>query len=279
MNLFCLVSLIAAFCSLPALVVAVSKLRAEKSVVSALLVLVAGTITATFVSACLHADNFMSCLKMGEKVVGGSLNPRYVAAALLVVSIAVNAGIFALAKKATSGNLGKCIAALLTGFLAMNLVIGITASVLTGLSLDKCFFGCCCAAMGVGGVAWGLQYQEMCVIFNIYIQATICLGSALWLAWSAIKRYLGRRTAGNALLMTIGCVYGLLFLGGFLWVCSHYAMPLTDAYYLCYHELTQLAKDWHTTYNNVNYIIFIFLFLIVTIGNMVMAKLLKSNNE
>jgi len=37
------------------------------------------------------------------------------------------------------------------------------------------------------GVAWGLTYKEICVIGNIYLEAGICLLSALWLTWRTIK--------------------------------------------------------------------------------------------
>ena len=74
--------------------------------------------------------------------------------------------------------------------------------------------------------------------------------------------------------MATGIVYGLVYIGGFLWICHHYAMPMNDAFDLCYRELMQLAKDYHTTYNNVNYAIFILLFLAITIGNTLLVKLL-----
>ena len=57
-------------------------------------------------------------------------------------------------------------------------------------------------------------------------------------------------------------------------ICRHYAMPLENAFDLCYHELIVLASDWHTTYNNVNYLIFILLFLVLTLGNILVANCL-----
>jgi hypothetical protein len=45
--------------------------------------------------------------------------------------------------------------------------------------------------------------------------------------------------------------------------------------FMCYHELIQLAVDYHTTYNIVNYVIFILLFLVITIGNTLLVKILQ----
>ena len=55
-------------------------------------------------------------------------------------------------------------------------------------------------------------------------------------------------------------------------------MPMNDAFDLCYRELIQLAIDYHTTYNNVNYAIFILLFLVIIIGNTLLVKLLDSDS-
>ncbi len=39
-----------------------------------------------------------------------------------------------------------------------------------------------------------------------------------------------------------------------------------------------LASDWNTTYNNVNYLIFILLFLVLTVANILAAKCLSHNS-
>ena len=54
-----------------------------------------------------------------------------------------------------------------------------------------------------------------------------------------------------------------------------YAMPMVDAFNLCYRELLLLASRYHTTYNNVNYFIFILLFFVPTVGNLLLAKLIR----
>ena len=164
-------------------------------------------------------------------------------------------------------------------FIATLLVVAIIWSITTGRSLDECFFGACCGILYLTGKCLGFTYKEICVIVNIYLEAGLCLLSALWVSWTAIKCFIHRKTLASGLLMATGIVYGLVYIGGFLWICQHYAMPLNDAFDLCYHELIQLAKDYHTTYNNVNYVIFILLFLVITIGNILLIKQLQVNNR
>ena len=167
--------------------------------------------------------------------------------------------------------------AILGLFLVLLLAVAVVGSMITGRSLDECFFGACCGVLYVTGMALGFTYKEICVIINIYAQSGVCLLSALWVTWVAMQRFLSHKTTGNVVLVVTGIIYGLAYIGGFLWVCQHYAMPMNQAFDLCYQELLQLSKDYHTTYNNVNYIIFILLFLLITIGNMVIVKLLKNS--
>ena len=78
--------------------------------------------------------------------------------------------------------------------------------------------------------------------------------------------------------MSAGFLYGMIYILVFLLICYHYAMPMEKAFDLCYHELLMLAYYWHTTYNNVNYLIFIILFLVLTFGNILLAKCLSRNS-
>ena len=159
-------------------------------------------------------------------------------------------------------------------FIAILLVVAIIWSITTGRSLDECFFGACCGILYLTGRFLGFTYKEICVIVNIYLEAGLCLLSALWVTWTAIRCFIRRKTLGSGILMATGIIYSLACIGGFLWICQHYAMPMNDAFDLCYRELIQLANDYHTTYNNVNYAIFILLFLVITIGNILLVKLL-----
>lgn len=158
--------------------------------------------------------------------------------------------------------------------IAILLVAAIIGSIITGRSLDDCFFEACCGILYWTGRFLGFTYKEICVIVNIYMEAGLCLLSALWVTWATIKCFTHRKTIGYGLLMATGIIYAIAYIGGFMWLCQHYAMPMNDAFDLCYRELIQLAKDYHTTYNNINYIIFILLFLVITIGNILLVKLL-----
>ena len=172
-------------------------------------------------------------------------------------------------------NVGKIVLILLTLALMALLVIALIGCHVTGRSFDECFFGACCGSLYVLGLAFGLTYKEICVIVNIYLEAALCVLSAFWVTWTCINSFCSSKTWGRMLLMLAGIAYGLLYFVAFLWICNHYAMPLNDAFDLCYRELIALSKAYHTTYNNVNYVVFILFFLVGTLGNIAIATLIK----
>lgn len=172
-------------------------------------------------------------------------------------------------------DIGKIVLILLALVFITLLGIALIGCHVTGRSFDECFFGTCCGSLYVLGLALGFTYKEICVIVNIYLEAGLCVLSALWVAWTCISSYCSSKTWGRLTLMLAGIGYGLIYLIGFLWLRNHYAMPMNDAFDLCYRELIQLSKEYHTTYNNVNYVIFILFPLVCILGNIALATMIK----
>ena len=111
------------------------------------------------------------------------------------------------------------------------------------------------------------------------------MATSTWRLFSVCCRHYGFRvcivgfvkkiSVGRLLLMLLGIGYGTLALAVFVVICVHYAMPLEQAFDLCYRELIWLARTFHTTYNIVNYVIFILAFLVVTTVNLLAALVLR----
>ena len=266
--------LLAAASLLPALVTSVSRCFREKDLLSFSLFSLCVIWEATIISAYFHADYMMALLdKYGQSI---RSYYSYICVASLLGCILVNLMLLLTVRYMKKQHTWKWIIGVFALFLFAILIIGICISLVTGVSLDQGFFAACCGVMGVVGVAWGLTYKEICVIGNIYLEAGICLLSALWLTWSTIKAYGRNRTRQHCLLMSAGLLYGMIYLFVFLLICNHYAMPMEKAFDLCYHELLMLASDWNTTYNNVNYLIFILLFLVLTVGNILLRSVCRT---
>lgn len=264
--------LLAAACFLPALIVSIGRCYREKDLLTSAMAFLCAFLVATFVSAFLQADHIMSLFD----TYGLSIrdNQSHTCVALLSGSIFFGLLLLITVRYIKKQDVWKWIIAAFVSFLFVMMIMGIGISMTMGCSLDQGFFLACCGTMGASGIAWGLTYKEICVIGNIYMEAVICLLSALWSTWTAIKAYRQKNTAFRMLIMLAGLLYGTIYVFGFLGICYHYAMPLEEAFDLCYHELLALVSLWHTTYNIVNYLVFIILFLVLTLGNILAAKFL-----
>ena len=265
--------LLAAASVVPALVTSVGRCFREEDLLSFSLTFLCFFWEATIISAYFHADYIMALLD----TYGQSMRSYYpyLFIASLLGCMFVSLVLLLIVRYMKKQHAWKWIIGALALFLFAILMIGICVSLVLGASLEQGFFVACCGVMGAVGVAWGLTYKEICVIGNIYIEAGVCLLSALWLTWCTIKAYRQNKTPLHGLLMSAGLLYGMINLLAFLLICNHYAMPMDKAFDLCYHELWMLSSAWHISYNYVNYVIFIILFLVLTLGNLLVAKCLS----
>ena len=269
----------AVVCSLPALLYSMKRVVKEKSMLNMLLVVTCLALTATYVSAVFHTDDFLFVAEHAQSELGVMLTPTLLFGTLFALSLVASGGLFLFVRFVKEQNFWLWTAALMLLFLLTCLLIGIVGGSLTGRSWEACFYDTCCGAMGVSGIAWGLSYKEICVIGNIYVEALVCLLTALWVTWICVRNFRRQRTPERGIVMAGGIVYGLMFVGAFILICKHYAMPLNDAFDLCYSELVMLAGKYHTTYNMVNYVIFIGLFLVCVTWNCLLAIIIGSKTR
>lgn len=271
------ITLTTALLSLPALVLSIKRMVLEKSAMTIIFAIVCLTMTSTMMSAMFHADEFVRMIEIASQATSRQLDITLLALAALVGGVILVAMLYFTVSKASSYNYGKWFFLNIAVYLLCNLSMGVLGSIMMGASIDKCFFSVCCAEMGAVGLAWGLTYKEICVIINIYMEASLCLLATLYLTWTTI-RYCVRRKSPVSLIMAIVInAYCVVCLIGFLWICHHYAMPLPDAFDTCVIELRKLARQYHTTYNVVNYMIFIIFFLAHVVINLIGSQLIKAH--
>lgn len=118
-------------------------------------------------------------------------------------------------------------------------------------------FGICVVFLRLLGMALGLSYKQISVVFNLYIQGTVLLLTG-WLPFaSGIVSTIISPSLINVICIVLGACYGHIYLRGFLWMLNHYKFPMDDAFDLCVNDLRYVAKKWNKSYYTVNLIIFI----------------------
>lgn len=147
------------------------------------------------------------------------------------------------------------------------------ATLLTRESPVVYFFSLCCAIMAYFAYVLQLTYKEFCVLGNIYLQAAICMMSALAPLVMCLRQNVKRFNMSKTLFVVANTIiHGILF----IIICKHYWMPLEDGFNLCFKELNQLASMTHTSYVFVNIVIFVILFVGDLIFNSVLYKIVQN---
>ena len=77
-------------------------------------------------------------------------------------------------------------------------------------------------------------------------------------------------------LTIVFALYGFAYVYAFVKMLQHYRLPYDAAFDLCVDDLKRIAVKWHTTYEMVNLIIFILLYLILLGLNVLICVYLYS---
>lgn len=124
-------------------------------------------------------------------------------------------------------------------------------------------FGLCVLFLLLLGKLFGLTYKQISVVFNLWVQGAVLVLSGLAPAGVTIYKIWESFSVNRLLLTIILTLYGIVHVYGFIRMLKHYHLPFDDAFDLCVEDLVWLAKKWNTTYQMVNIIIFVILYLIL----------------
>ena len=99
-------------------------------------------------------------------------------------------------------------------------------------------------------------YQGVSVAVNLWLQGGILVMTSLL----PVIRLL-RRKPCSFLKISVWSAYAILNIVGFIWVISHYHMPINYAFNLCVADLGHLALSFNVSYMTINILIFVVGFL------------------
>ena len=137
-------------------------------------------------------------------------------------------------------------------------------------------FGLCVLFLLLLGKLFGLTYKQISVVFNLWVQgALLTLSGLIPFGVSAFK--LSKSfSMGWLALSIVFALYGFAYVYAFIKMLQHYRLPYDAAFDLCVDDLKRIAVKWHTTYEMVNLIIFVLLYLILLCMNVLICLYLYS---
>jgi len=137
-------------------------------------------------------------------------------------------------------------------------------------------FGLCVLFLVLLGKLFGLTYKQISVVFNLWVQGAVLALSGLAPFGIIVYKMSESFSMGWLALSVVFALYGIAHVYGFIKMLKHYHLPFDAAFELCVDDLKKIAVKWHTTYEMVNLIIFILLYLILLCMNVLVCLYLYS---
>ena len=122
--------------------------------------------------------------------------------------------------------------------------------------IDKLFMLCVHFLEWLGNTT-GLNYKQISVVFNIYIQGVILFVSS-WLPLIKVISCDWNLEREWSIFVYGGCLTYIGIYGyGLYRLCKRYSTPLEDAFDICVDDLLNLSRKWGLSYNAINILIFV----------------------
>ena len=122
-------------------------------------------------------------------------------------------------------------------------------------------FMLCAGFLLLLGKSLGLNYKQISVIFNLYLQGGLLFVSGIMplaaITWKLIEQY----NNYGLFLFLMSLSYATIYVVAFVWLIRHYHLPMDYSFDLCVSDLQTVSRKWHISYHAVNLVIFIWWWL------------------
>ena len=125
------------------------------------------------------------------------------------------------------------------------------------------------------GKCFRLTYEQISVIFNLWIQGGVLVLSGCLPFVQSLMCPFQAPEGMRWIIRICALFYALMYLVGFVLMLRHYRLPFNRAFDKCVGDLLHIASVWHCSYHAVNIIIFVILFLLLISLNILLAWLVS----
>ncbi len=133
--------------------------------------------------------------------------------------------------------------------------------------VDKLFEICVRFLIALGRCTH-MTYRRISVVFNLWIQGLVLL-------LASVAPLVASLVAGSgAPVICALAVYAALCTFIILKLLHRYNLPVNDAFALCEEDLLRLAEKWNRSYMSVNILIFVVLYLLLILFDILLVVVL-----
>ncbi len=144
--------------------------------------------------------------------------------------------------------------------------------------MEKLIFVGLCGILYVIGLCLGWDYREASVNICIYLWPALCVLSTLPITVGLIHRIVVNKGRWlSVLALPFAWFYTTCYITFTVLIYTYY----TDSIYhnnpfdMCMNDLQHIAKDCNTTYEHVNIVIYVYLFVLIWLVNGILAYIAK----
>lgn len=135
-------------------------------------------------------------------------------------------------------------------------------------------FGVCTSFLQLLGKVFHLSYEQVSIIFNLYLQGSLLMIFGLFPFGATIYACGFEWVKIACLFATLG--YFSVYAMGFRWLLRRYKNTSNIYFDLCVQDLMRLSAAWNISYRTVNLLIFVVWWLSLVCFNLIAAYLIAS---
>lgn len=151
----------------------------------------------------------------------------------------------------------------------------------------KIIFGLLCGLLYLTGLCFGWTYQEASVYVCIYLVPTLCIVSTLPISVGLVHRIVANKGRWLGIVaLPFSWLYTAYYIAFTIAICNLFSdvfyidygssIPIVEQQFnLCMKNLQHIADTCNTTYEEVNIIIYVKLFILIVVVNGILAYIAK----
>ena len=144
--------------------------------------------------------------------------------------------------------------------------------------MEGLIFKFLCGILYVIGLCFGWNYREASVYICIYLWPALCVLSTLPITVGLIHRIVANKSRWlSVFALPFAWFYTTCYITFSVLIYTYY----TDGIYhnnpfdMCMNDLQQIAREFNTTYEHVNIVIYVYLFALIWLVNGILAYIAK----
>lgn len=136
-------------------------------------------------------------------------------------------------------------------------------------------FSLCVKLLEWLGETFNITYQQISVIFNLWLQGGILMISGIAPLVVYVKLHISHHSPFEPIPFGTLLLYALIYIVSFVFMLWHYRLPFNQAFDLCVNDLLSLSSFTGLSYMALNIIIFIIIFLALLSVNLFICLKLR----